>query len=434
MTDIAPLNERSAWLTEARFGLFIHWGIYSAAARHEWVQTRERMAPQEYRRYFDHFEPDLFDPKRWAEDAWDAGMRYIVVTTKHHDGFCLWDSRLTDYTAVHSPAGRDLLRPIVDAFRARGFRIGFYHSLIDWHHPDFTIDDHHPLRDVPGADAGRDFDRYVEYLHGQVTELLTEYGRIDSMWFDFSYPDYGDRGKGREDWRSVELLKLVRRLQPDIIVNDRLDLPLGPGPDTADFTTPEQVQPTMSDDGGAAGFGSGVPWEACQTLNGSWGYDRDNLDWKSPELLLRMLIDTVASGGNLLLNVGPTGRGRFDSRAGAILSDIGEWMELHEPAIRAAGPAEFAAPSDCRYTRRGDRLYLHVFAWPLKHLLLPGLAGRVAYARMLHDHSEVAVVEYDPANDFHRHLSGVDETTLTLELPVRAPEVAVPVIELILRD
>ncbi|GAA4924273.1 alpha-L-fucosidase [Stackebrandtia albiflava] len=427
--SIPPLEERARWLTEARFGLFVHWGLYSAAARHEWVQTREKATVEEYRRYFDHFSPDRFDPERWASDAWAAGMRYVVVTTKHHDGFCLWDSKLTDYSAPHTPAGRDLLAPMVAAFRARGFRIGFYHSLLDWHHPDFTIDDHHPLRDTPGPGEGRDMSRYVRYLHGQVTELLTGYGRVDSMWFDFSYPGYGDRGKGREDWRSEELMALVRRLQPGILVNDRLDLGTGPGPDTGDFTTPEQVQPV---DG--AGFDSAVPWEACQTLNGSWGYDRDNTEWKSPRLLIGMLIDTVAKGGNLLLNVGPTGRGAFDPHASAILSDIGEWMDAHHTAIHGAGPAEFTPPPDCRFTRRADRLYLHVLAWPLKHLHLPGLAGRVRYARLLHDHSEVRIERYDPADDFRRHMAGLDPDTLTLRLPVRPPEVTVPVVELILAD
>ena len=288
--------ERLRWLREARLGMFIHWGLYSMPARHEWVKQRERLDDASYDRYFKHFDPDLFDPEVWARHAARAGMKYVVVTTKHHEGFCLWDSGLTDYKATNTPARRDLLRPIIDAFRAEGLRIGLYHSLLDWHHPDFPIDGMHPQRDDAAAIAAardRDVTKYADYLHGQVEELLTQFGRIDYLWFDFSYPQRVWGGKGRKDWRSEELLAKARKLQPDVIVNDRLDIP-------GDVTTPEQYQPAapMAGDEGL--------WEACQTLNGSWGYDRDNLDWKPVDMLVRMLADGVSKGGNLLLNVGPT--------------------------------------------------------------------------------------------------------------------------------
>ena len=288
--------ERLRWLREARLGMFIHWGLYSMPARHEWVKQRERLDDASYDRYFKHFDPDLFDPEVWARHAARAGMKYVVVTTKHHEGFCLWDSGLTDYKATNTPARRDLLRPIIDAFRAEGLRIGLYHSLLDWHHPDFPIDGMHPQRDDAAAIAAardRDVTKYADYLHGQVEELLTQFGRIDYLWFDFSYPQRVWGGKGRKDWRSEELLAKARKLQPDVIVNDRLDIP-------GDVTTPEQYQPAapMAGDEGL--------WEACQTLNGSWGYDRDNLDWKPVDMLVRMLADGVSKGGNLLLNVGAT--------------------------------------------------------------------------------------------------------------------------------
>jgi alpha-L-fucosidase len=269
---------RTRWLVQDRFGLFIHWGIYASAARHEWVKSREKLTDEQYQRYFDHFDPDLYDPAEWAETAWAAGMRYVVVTTKHHDGFCLWDSALTDYKVTNTPYGRDLLGPLVSAFRERGFRIGFYHSLLDWHHPEFPVDLYHPQRDDAdfiAAHADRDVAKYADHLHGQVRELLTNFGRIDVMWFDFSYPGRGFNAKGRHEWRSEQLLAMVRELQPDIIVNNRLDLGAG------DLLTPEQVQPAAAVSTAGA---PGVPWEACQTLNGSWGYDRDNLDWKPTEL------------------------------------------------------------------------------------------------------------------------------------------------------
>ena len=424
--------EHLAWMREARLGLFVHWGLYSVAARHEWVKNRERTSDEDYDVYFRHFEPDLYDPRAWAREAREAGMRYFVVTTKHHDGFCLWDSQQTDYKATRTPAGADLLAPMVDAFRSEGLRIGFYHSLLDWHHPDFPIDGYHPQRDdeaAKAAAAGRDIARYREYLHAQVRELLTGYGRVDYMFFDFSYPArqrpeiWGN--KGREDWGSEELLAMVRQLQPGIVVNDRLDLP-GQG----DVATPEQYQPSAPM---VVRDGAGL-WEACQTLNGSWGYDRDNLDWKTPEMIVRMLVDGVSKDGNLLLNVGPTGRGELDDQALATLRQLGGWMRRHSPSVYGCGPAPFTPPPDCRYTMKGDRLYLHVFSWPFRHLHLPGLAGRVELARFLHDGSEVRREEIAPAQEaFNVQPGGLPPGTLTLKLPVHRPDVLVPVIVLDLR-
>ncbi|MDH6622551.1 alpha-L-fucosidase [Streptomyces sp. LBL] len=427
MSDGSPTSD-GAWFAESRFGMFVHWGLYALAARHEWVKNRERLTDDDYQPYFDHFDPDLYDPEEWARLAQAAGMRYLVITTKHHDGFCLWDSTHTDYKVTNTPYGKDLIAPLVKAVRDRGMRVGFYHSLLDWHHPQFPVDGHHPQRDdeeFKAANADRDISKYADYLHAQVRELLTGYGTIDYLFFDFSYegrPDTWD-GKGPADWRSEELLAMVRQLQPGILVNDRLDIP-------GDFVTPEQYQP---DEPLRSADGSRVPWEVCQTLNGSWGYDRDNHDDKSPDLLVRMLVDTVAKDGNLLLNVGPTGRGLIDARAERTVRVIGEWMRLHGRAVYGCGPSEFTAPPDCRYTQRGDRLYLHLFAWPFGHLQLPGLAGRVRYAQLLHDASEIAVHHIDEgqAPDTTR-MPAPPSGTLTLRLPVQRPEVAVPVIELFL--
>jgi alpha-L-fucosidase len=410
-------------MKEARFGLFVHWGLYSVAARHEWVKQRERLDDAAYQRYFDHFDPDRYDPRRWAALARQAGMRYAVLTTKHHEGFCLWDSALTDFKATNTPAGRDLVRPWVEAFRAEGLRIGFYHSLLDWHHPSFPIDGLHPQRDDEQARTAakdRDVARYTDYLHGQVRELLTGYGQVDYLFFDFSYPGRTWGGKGRDDWRSPELLDLVYSLQPEVVVNDRLDL-------DGDVVTPEQYQPAGSlADGGRL-------WEACQTLNGSWGYDRDNLDWKTSGQLIRMLVDGVAKDGNLLLNVGPTARGEFEPRAAETLAAIGAWTGPNARSIYGAGPARFTPPADCRYTRRGDRLYLHLFAWPFRHVHLPGLAGKVTFAQFLHDGSEIATEVIDPAQQAQNTtMAALGTDVLTLNLPVRQPDVDVPVVELFL--
>ncbi len=423
-----PNGGDTSWFVHDRFGLFIHWGIYAAAARHEWIKMREMISDQDYQPYFDHFDPDLYDPAAWARAAKEAGMKYVVVTSKHHDGFCLWDSALTDYQATHTPAGRDLLRPLVDACRAERLKIGFYHSLLDWHHPEFPVDGLHPMREnlaFREAAKDRDITRYADYLHGQARELLTQFGRVDIMWYDFSYSDrdWGwSAGKGKDEWRSEELLAMTRQLQPGIIVNDRLEI-------GGDIKTPEQYQPRE----GMTVDGQPVVWEACQTLNGSWGYDRDNLDWKSSAILVQMLVDTVSKGGNLLLNVGPTARGEFEPKALDRLRDIGGWMRRHGRSIYGCTASDFTPPPDCRYTRNGDRLYLHLFAWPFKHVHLDGLAGQVKYAQLLHDASEVRRLELDPEAVVSTiHMRG-KAGTLTLELPIQKPDVIVPVVELFLK-
>jgi len=424
----APTPGDTSWFVHDRFGLFIHWGLYALPARHEWVKHNEQIPDEQYDRYFRHFDPDLYDPERWAEAAAGAGMKYFVVTTKHHEGFCLWDSQLTDYKAPNTPAGRDLLRPMVEAFRGRGLRVGFYHSLIDWHHPQFVIDRVHSLRNHPERaklNESRDQAQYAQYLRGQVRELLTEFGRLDILWCDFSYP--GADGKGRDDWQSEQLLAMIRELQPQVVLNDRLDLDSG-----WDMKTPEQFLPREW----VRVNGQPVVWEACHTFSGSWGYHRDEASWKSVEQLVQTLVDTVSKGGNLLLNVGPTGRGELDRRALDRLAGMGEWMKRHSRSIYGCtqAPEGFMAPQDCRLTYNPDtrRLYVHVFAWPFRHLHLDGWAGKVEYAQLLNDASEVRMQEL-PRHQAEMMTPGKGKDTLTLELPVRQPDATVPVIELFLR-
>lgn len=426
---MAEVKDHMKWWAHDRFGLFIHWGLYALPARHEWVKNRERITDEDYRKYSEHFNPDLYDPKVWARAARDAGMRYFVVTSKHHEGFCLWDSEHTDYKPTNTPCGKDLLKPMVEAFREEGLRAGFYYSLLDWHHPEYPVDSNHPMRgnqEFREKTKDRDIRKYAEYMRAQVRELLTEFGQIDVMFFDFSFP--GPDGKGRNDWESEKLLELTRELQPDIIVNDRLDLLDVPG--GWDYRTPEQfmVREWVKVDG------KPVPWETNQTFSGSWGYHREEQTWKSVEQLVQMLIDTVSKGGNLLLNVGPTARGEFDQRAMDRLSGIGEWMKRHGPSIYGCtqAPERFRAPQDCRltYNPQTRRLYLHVFSWPVKELHLDGFAGKVEYAQLLNDASEIGLGRRD---DWHSSYEGTAEDTLTLYLPVPKPSVAVPVIELFLK-
>ena len=330
------------------------------------------------------------------------------------------------------------MREFTDAFRAEGLRVGLYYSLLDWHHPDFTIDVHHPRRDDPDARAqneGRSMARYCEYVRNQVRELLTGYGKIDVLWFDFSYPEQcgtGDKawmkGKGAEDWEAEKLIALARSLQPRILIDNRTGI-------EQDIWTPEQYQ--LGDWLRHPETGERLVWEACQTFSGSWGYYRDETSWKSPGQLIRMLVNTVSAGGNLLMNVGPTARGCFDRRACKALTVFADWMKYNSRSIYGCTMAEpdllAACPRDCRMTQSqdGTRLYLHLFAYPFAHLELRGLAGRVEYAQFLADGSELRFTE---GRAEHFSLGAAEgEDLLVIELPVQKPDGEVPVIELFLR-
>lgn len=436
MTDPdARLEHTQNWLREHRLGLFVHWGVYALAARHEWVRERERMSDADYQRYVDRFEGDLFDADEWMALTRRAGMSFATFTAKHHDGFCLWPSAEGDYTVAHSPFGaRDAVREFIDAARRAGVEPGIYYSLLDWHHPEFAIDGFHPLRDDEDARrlrAGADPAVYRRYLHAQVHELLTGYGDLAIGFFDFSYPrDYPHEGgivwggKGKDDWGSEELMAAIRTQQPNMLVNDRLDV-------EGDFVSPEQYQP----DAPMQRDGRPVPWMAVQTIDGSWGYDRENRSAKSPDLLVRMLVDTVSKDGSLMINVGPDGRGRITPAHAAILEDVGAWMSLHRRAIDGCTASAFVAPPDARYTQNGRRLYLHLFAWPYGAVHLAGLADRVEYAQLLHDASELATSVSDPdAPAFTIFEGGKPAGTLTVHLPTVRPDVSVPVIELFLKE
>jgi alpha-L-fucosidase len=422
--------ERLQWWTEARFGMFIHWGLYAQAARHEWVKKNERIPDSEYQKYFELFNPDLFDPADWARKAKAAGMKYAVITSKHHEGFCMFDSKYTDYDIMSTPYGQDIIKKGVDAFRAEGLGIGFYYSLIDWHHSDYTIDRVHPQsantqEEYDELNKGRDMGVYREYLKNQVREILTNYGKIDILWLDYSFP--GQYGKDRDDWGSVELVKMVRELQPDILLNDRADLKDYWG--GWDFTTPEQFKvdkwPEID--------GKRIPWETCQTFSGSWGYYRDEMTWKDNRQLLGLLIESVSKGGNLLLNVGPTARGTFDYRADAALEKMGEWMAVNSRSIYGCtqAPDEFEVPDNTllTYNPETNRLYIHLLEYPLQNFLLKGYKDKIKYAQFLHDASEIRISR--PHGYWIKQEVG--DNDVNLSLPVVKPDVEIPVIEVFLK-
>ncbi len=424
-------TERLKWWTDARFGMFIHWGLYAQAARHEWVKKNERISDEDYQKYFEIFNPDLFDPVEWAKKAKAAGMKYAVITTKHHEGFNMFASKYTDYNVMNTPYGKDIIKQWVDAFRAEGLGIGFYYSLIDWHHPDYTIDRVHPQsaktkEEYDELNKGRDMNVYREYLKNEVREILTNYGKIDILWLDYSFP--GEFGKGHDDWGSVELVKMVRKIQPEIIVNDRADIKDYWG--GWDFTTPEQFKV----DKWPEENGVRIPWETCQTFSGSWGYYRDEHTWKDNKQLLVLLIESVSKGGNLLLNVGPTARGTFDERADNALEGMGEWMKYNSRSIYGCtqAPDEFVAPANTllTYNPETNRLYVHLLDYPLQNFLMPGMGDKVKYAQFLHDASEIKFGK--PYGHWIKQETA--ENDINLLLPVNKPNVEIPVIEIFLND
>ena len=423
-------TERMKWWTDARFGMFIHWGLYAQAARHEWVKKNERISDEDYQKYFEIFNPDLFDPAEWAKKAKAAGMKYAVITTKHHEGFNMFASDYTDYNVMNTPYGKDIIKQWVDAFRAEGLGVGFYYSLIDWHHPEYTIDRVHPQsastkEEYDELNKGRDMNVYRKYLKNQVREILTNYGKIDILWLDYSFP--GEFGKGRDDWGAVDLMKMVRDLQPGIIVNDRADLKDYQG--GWDFTTPEQFKVNAWPEEN----GVRIPWETCQTFSGSWGYYRDELTWKDNKQLLTLLIETVSKGGNLLLNVGPTARGTFDYRADNALAEMGEWMKYNSRSIYncTQAPDDFEAPDNTilTYNPETNRLYVHLLDYPLQNFLMRGYADKVKYAQFLHDASEIKIGKPHGYWVEQKHA----ENDINLLLPVNKPNVEIPVIELFLK-
>ena len=393
-------DRRMTWWREARFGMFIHWGLYSIPAGvwkgqevtglSCWNPSTLRIPTAEWSALSRQFNPVKYQPRDWAKLAKSAGMKYAVITVKHHDGFCLFDSKLTDFTAMHCPAHRDLIREWVEAFRGEGLRVGFYYSLIDWHHPQYPVagDPFHPERDRPEVVAQpRDLNKYLEYMHSQVRELMTNYGKIDILWFDFSY----EPKMHGEAWRATELMNMVRTLQPDIIVNNRLEsagevrtgsTALG------DFSTPEQKIPGDS----------AVDWETCMTMNDDWGYKSFDHNWKSTETLLRNLVDICSKGGNYLLNVGPTAEGVIPQASVGRLEQIGRWMQVNGESIygTSASPFKQQFPwgrCTCKTLHDGKtRLYLHVFDWPKDgRLPVQGLNSEPSAAYLLADADRHAV-------------------------------------------
>jgi len=345
-------NERARrmqWWHDARFGMFVHWGLYSVLGRHEWAMEEEGIPVAEYEQLAKRFTPTPNAARAWAKLAKQAGQKYMVMTTKHHEGFCLFDTKLTNYCAPKQACGRDLVHEFVEAARAEGLRVGFYYSLMDWHHPDGA-------RCATDEAARR---RFVDYIHGQVRELCSNYGKLDVLWYDVNWP------LSAAGWESAEMNRMVRQLQPGIIVNNRSGIP-------EDFSTPEQHIEAVKD----------RAWEACMTMNDSWGYQRADDDWKTPKTVVRNLVTCARDGGNYLLNIGPKPDGSIPEPSVEILTKVGHWMDRNGGTIYTADPCKVNRSALANFTRKGNTLYVHVHFWPGETVAVGGLTCKVKSARL----------------------------------------------------
>ena len=399
-----------AWWRDARFGMFLHWGLYAIPAgkwtdhanHGEWIRTTAQIPRETYAKFQDQWDPTNFDADAWARMAKDAGMKYIVITSKHHDGFCLFDSEVSEWDVGDAPNKRDIMRELSDACRRHGLKFCTYHSIMDWHHPDYL-----PRRswETDRSTDGADFDRFERYLHAQVTEVITRY-RPAVMWFD---------GEWEKTWtheRGLRLFELCRELAPEMIVNNRVDVHrqgMAGFSDNeeavGDFDTPEQEIP-------ATGL-PGIDWESCMTMNGHWGWNAADTRWKSAKDLIRNLIDIASKGGNYLLNVGPRADGTFPDQAISRLTAIGEWMRVNGESIRGTSASVFHSLAFGRCTvGRDNKIYLHVFDWPEDgRLFLPGLANDARRAYLLSAPDQALRVN-----------SSGDAPGVQVMLPAKAPD------------
>jgi alpha-L-fucosidase len=378
--------QRMQWWHAARFGMFVHFGVYSTIGRHEWVMENEAIPIGQYTAHAAAFRPAADCPRTWAKLAKTAGMKYMVMTTKHHEGFCNFDTKLTDYCAPKQGPGRDLVREYVDAARAEGLRVGFYYSLMDWHHPD-------------GARCAQDElarRRFVDYTHGLIREILTNYGKVDVLWYDVAWP------LDAQGWESERMNAMVFQLQPEIIVNNRNKL-------QGDFSTPEQK---------IVAEANGRAWESCMTLNDSWGYQRADDNWKSSRTVIRNLIQCAGGGGNYLLNIGPKGDGSIPEESTQILAEVGGWMNANGHTIYESELCQVRRSTYASFTRAGNTLYMHVHFWPGEYVALSGLRTRVKSAHLVNGGAEVKFTQ----DDFQTKLIGLPEkapdspvTTIAIE-------------------
>ncbi|MEI8373771.1 MAG: alpha-L-fucosidase [Planctomycetota bacterium] len=411
VTPVEGPGQRAArmkWFSEARFGLFIHWGLYSVPAgewkgkKHygEWFMEETHIPVSQYEKFAEQFNPVKFDGKQWVALAKEAGVKYIVITSKHHDGFGMYPSQETDWCIKTTPFKRDPLKELSEACHEAGIKFCLYHSIMDWHHPDWG-----QRRAWNDKASGKpDMDRYTAFMKRQLKELVTNYGPVGLLWFD---------GEWESPWthnRGVDLYAYCRSLQPDIIVNNRVGKAragmdgMDKGKGLGDYGTPEQNVP-------ASGFGPGVYWESCMTMNGHWGYNKNDNHWKSAAELIHILVDCSSKGGNYLLNVGPTSEGLIPGPSVERLKAIGQWMKVNSESIYGTTASSIGSPKWGRSTTKGDTIYLHVFDWPKDGRLVVGpMPTSVKKAWLLSD------PEKKPLK------TTINPKLLVIDVPIQAPD------------
>ena len=363
-------SNRLEWFQEAKFGLFIHWGLYSVLGGEwngktnygEWIQYSAHIPGQEYEKITKQFNPVRFNAEEWVSMAKQAGMKYIVITTKHHEGFCMFDSKLTNYDIVDAtPYGKDPMKELAKECKKQGLKLCFYYSVKDWHHPEFPLKYTYHTKENPEGFHGfpnpnADYQKYFAYLKGQVKELLTNYGDIGIIWWDWSGPAF-DPGEIQNRKMAQELVDSIHKWQPDCLINNRM------GGIGADYGTPEQVIP---------GGKQSTAFEVCMTLGRSWGYSKTDTAFKSASVVIANMVDIASKGGNYLLNVGPTGEGVMPEKARKILKEVGNWLSVNGEAIYGAtsgGPSVRWNNSITAITAKTNTLYLHLFNWPVDNKL-----------------------------------------------------------------
>lgn len=427
-------SNKTKWYEDSRFGMFIHWGLYSLIGVDEWIKSINHMSDEDYDRLVGKFTADQFDADEWAAAAKQAGMKYAVFTAKHHDGFCMYDSQLTDYKSTNSPAGRDFVREFLDAFRKAGIKVGLYYSLLDWHHPDYPHygDINHPQRNnLAAKGVERDFQRYLDYMHGQIKELLTNYGQLDIMWFDFSYPKMAG-----ETWQPQKIMDMIHQYQPQMLIDNRMEgsganygtiLSAHPSNYAGDFASPEQMippKPIVNE------LGEPVPWEACITMNKHWGYNATDDQFKSTSLIIHTLVECVSKGGNLILNVGPTPLGTFSAPTKKLLAEIGEWMAVNGESVYGCTTAELEKPEWGRYTQKGNTLYAHIQEESISAFPIAVPKERIKQMTLLIDGIEVKATDYWALSAFKEYSYIFLHQDVTIGYPLPDPKDTVVRIEL----